>query len=172
MKSGHIKIMAAALAVTLVAAVAVSQTVTRAHMHGDGMLDEHMLRFFTNYLDLTDAQQAQAKDILAKEKPVIEPLFQSMEQSHQAMKQLEENGTFDEAKVRALATQQSQNITELIVEKARAKSELFQILTPDQKAKMAQLEDRHHHGCMGHRGGPPPGGVAPGAPAPDDAPNQ
>jgi protein CpxP len=162
MKSRHIKIMAAALAVTLVAAVAVSQTVARTHMHGGGMFGEHMLGFYTDYLDLTDAQQAQAKDILAKEKTALEPLFQSMHQSHQAMRQLEESGTFDEAKVRALASQQSQNITELIVQKARSKSELFQILTPDQKAKMAKLEDRHQHMFMKHMPGPPP----------EDAPNQ
>ena len=64
MKSSHIKILAVALALTLMAAIAVSQTVKRAHMHGDGMFSEHMLGFFTDYLNLSDAQQSQIKDIL------------------------------------------------------------------------------------------------------------
>jgi Spy/CpxP family protein refolding chaperone len=157
MKSRHIKIIVAALAVMLVAAVAVSQTVTRTHMHGGGMFGQHMLGFYTDYLDLTDAQQVQAKDILAKEKTALGPVFDSMRQSHQAMRQLEESGAFDEAKVRALATQQSQNITELIVQKARTKSELFQILTADQKAKLIKLEDRHQQMFMKHMPAPAPG---------------
>ena len=100
------------------------------------------LGFYTDYLDLTDAQQAQIKDILTKEKPTIRPLMQQMAQSHQQMQQLEQASTFDEAKVRAVATQQSQTMTELMVQKARVKSELMQVLTADQRAKMAKFEAR------------------------------
>ena len=95
-------------------------------------------------------QQAQAKDILAKEKPTLDLLSQQMDQGHQALKQLENSGTFDEAKVRAVASQQAQTMTDLIVEKARIHSALFQILTPDQKTKMTQLMDKHGHGGMRH----------------------
>ena len=69
MKSSYFKLVAIALVLAVVAAIAVSQTVKRAHMHsygmfaGDaysgGMFGDHMLRFFTRKLDLTDAQQAQ-----------------------------------------------------------------------------------------------------------------
>lgn len=150
MKSSHIKIVAVALALTLMAAIAVSQTVKRAHMHGDGMFGEHMLGFFTDYLNLSDAQQAQIKDILAKEKPTLWPLMQQMAQSHHDLRQLEESGTFDEAKVRALASQQAQIMTELMVQKARIHSEMFQVLTPDQKAKMTQFMDRREQRFMKH----------------------
>jgi Spy/CpxP family protein refolding chaperone len=136
------KILVIALAVVLVGAgaVAVSQTVKRAHYRGGF---GHMMGFFTDYLDLTDAQQAQVKDIMAKEKPIIRPLMQQLSQSHQQLRQLEESATFDEGKVRALAAQNTQLMTDLIVQKARIKNELFQVLTPEQKAKMAKLEDRH-----------------------------
>jgi len=151
MKSSHIKILAVALALTLMAAIAGSQTVQRAHhMHGDGMFGEHMLGFFADYLSLSDAQQAQIKDILAKEKPTLRPLMQQMSQSHHDLRQLEESGTFDEAKVRALASQQAQTMTELIVQKARIHSEMFQVLTPDQKTKMTQFMDRHEQRFMRH----------------------
>jgi protein CpxP len=157
MKSSHIKILAVTLALTLVAAIAVSQTVQRAHhMHGDGMFSEHMLGFFTDYLNLSDAQQAQMKDILVKEKPTLQPLMQQMAQSHRELRQLEESGSFDEAKVRALASQQAQTMTELIVQKARIHSELSQVLTPDQKAKMSQFMDRREQRFMKHMQNPTP----------------
>jgi protein CpxP len=156
MKAGRIKILALALGLALVAAIAVSQTVKRTHMHGGGMWGEHMLGYYADALDLTDAQQAQIKDIWAKEKPALQPLFQQMAQGHQQLRQLEESGTFDEAKVRALASQHAQVMTEMIVQKARIKSEMFQVLTPEQKAKAAKLMDRHERRFMKHMGPPSP----------------
>ena len=150
MKSNRIKILIGALVLILLVAVGVSQTIKRVGMHGDGMSGEHALSFLTDYLSLNEAQQAQAKDILAKEKPTLDSLSQQMKQGHEALKQLETSGTFDEAKVRAVASQQAQTMTDLIVEKARIHSALFQILTPDQKTKMTQLMDKHGHGGMGY----------------------
>ena len=95
-------------------------------------------------------EPAQMKDILAKEKPTLQPLMQQMAQSHHDLRQLEESGNFDEAKVRALASQQAQTMTELIVQKARIHSELSQVLTPDQKAKMSQFMDRREQRFMKH----------------------
>jgi Spy/CpxP family protein refolding chaperone len=130
------------LAVALSVSTAFSQKVVRTQagqFHGGFA---HMLGFYADYLDLTDAQQAQMKDIIAKEKPTIQPLIQQLAQGHQQMSQLEQAGTFNEASVRALAGQQSQTMTELMVQKARIKSELVALLTPDQKAKLAKLEAR------------------------------
>jgi len=139
MKLGRYKLIIVLLAVAVVGAVAVSQTVG-PDMHGG--FDQHILGFMTDYLDLTDAQQAQVKDILAKEKPTIQPLLDQLKQSHQSLMALE-TGTFDEGKVRALAAQQTQTMTELMVQKARIHNELFQLLTPDQKAKAIKLMNRH-----------------------------
>ncbi len=153
MKSSHFKILAVTLAVLLVAAVAGSQSVKRAQwhgMHGDGMFGEHMLGFFTDYLDLTDAQQAQVKDILAKEKPTVQPLMKQLGDSHRQLRQLELSGTFDEAKVRELASQQAQTMTELIVQRARIHSELVQVLTADQKTKLSQFMERRQQRFMKH----------------------
>lgn len=139
------KILTAILAVALCAAVAFSQTVAKASAGMErfgGGFGEHMLGFYADYLDLTDAQQAQAKDIIAKERPTLRPLIQQLAQANQQMHQFEQAGTFDEAKVRALATQQAQTMTELMVQKARIKSELMGILTPEQKDKVAKLEAR------------------------------
>ena len=110
---------------------------------GGGMgLAARMLGFRTDYPNLTDAQQAEINDILAKEKPTVEPLIRQLALGHQEIEQLEQASSFDETKARTLATQQSQTMAELMVEKARIKSELMQVLTTEQKAKMAQFQAR------------------------------
>ena len=135
------KIPIVVLAVALSVSMAFSQTIVKTSQgHHGGFA--RMLGFYADYLDLTDAQQAQMKDILAKEKPTLKPLMQQLAQGHQQMSQLEQAGTFDEAKVRALASQQSQTMTELMVQKARIKSELVAVLTPDQKDKLVKFEAR------------------------------
>jgi Spy/CpxP family protein refolding chaperone len=143
MKGNRFRILLAIVAVTLMAAVGFSQTVVKAGGHGHrGGFGGPMMGFYADYLDLTDAQRAQMKDIMSKEKPTLKPLMQQLGQSHQQLRQLESAGTFDEAKVRAAATQQAQTMTELTVQKARIKSELMQVLTQDQKDKMAKFEAR------------------------------
>jgi Spy/CpxP family protein refolding chaperone len=130
------------LTIALCATMAFSQKVVRTQGEGFHGGIAHMLGFYADYLDLTDAQQAQMKDLITKEKPTIQPLIQQLAQGHQQMSQLEQAGTFNEASVRALASQQTQTMTELLVQKARIKSELMALLTPDQKAKLAKLEAR------------------------------
>ena len=152
MQSNRFRILLAVLAVTLMTAVGFSQTVVKAAGpgHRGGGFGGPMMGMFADYLDLTDAQRAQMKDIMTKEKPTIKPLMQQLSQSHQQLRQLESAGTFDEAKVRALATQQAQTMTELTVQKARIKSELMQVLTPDQKDKMAKFETRRQARLQKH----------------------
>jgi len=151
MKSHRMKIFIAAVALVLVGAVAVAQTVHRAaYRHGGGMFGEHMLAFYAHRLDLTDAQQAQVKDIMAKEKPALKPLFLQLAQTKHQMRQLEEGDNFNEAQVRTLAAQQSQTIIELIVQKARIESEMLQVLNPDQKTKFKEMMDKHEQRMMNH----------------------
>jgi len=140
MKSTRTKVLAIGAAVIIAVAAALAQGM---HGHGGPGGFEHMLGFFTDYLDLTTAQQDQIKSIMQKEKPGLEPLMQQMKTFHSQMSQLEQSGPFDEAKVRALANQQSQTMVELAVQHARIKSEMVQVLTADQKAKLAKLEARH-----------------------------
>jgi len=143
MNANRFKLLAVVLSVAI-SATAFSQTFVKAHqgMGHRGGFSAHMLGFYTDYLDLTDAQQAQMKDILSKEKSTIRPLMQQLAQGRQQMKQLEQANTFDEAKVRRAASSQTQAMTELMVQKARIKSELMAVLTPDQKDKLAKFEVR------------------------------
>lgn len=150
MKSKYLKTLAVALVLAVVAAIAVSQTVRRAHMRGAGMFGGPMLSYYIHKLDLTDAQQAQVKAILAKERPAIQPLMLQMAQGHAQLRDQVINGTFDEAKVREMASQQTQAMTELMVQHARIGSELVQILTPEQKTKLTALINQHEQRFMNH----------------------
>jgi Spy/CpxP family protein refolding chaperone len=149
------RILAVVFGVGLMAAVAFSQTAVHPAGFGHRGGGFGMLGMMGDYLDLTDAQRTQMKAILAKEKPTIRPLMQQLAQGHQQMHQLEQAGPFDETKVRTLATQQSQTMTELMVQKARIKSELMQVLTADQKTKLAAFEAKRQARFQRHFGRAP-----------------
>ena len=156
MKSVRFRFLSIGSAVLLGVAALVAQGM---HGHGGrmGFDFDRMLNFYADKLDLTSAQQDQIKAIWAKEKPTLEPLMQQMHQNHKAMEALQQSGPFDEAKTRALATQNAQTMIEMQVQHARIKSEMMQVLTPDQKTKFAQLEASHEgmHGHMHNHGQPP-----------------
>jgi Spy/CpxP family protein refolding chaperone len=94
---------------------------------------------FARQLDLTAQQRTQIHQILAKEKPLVQPLMEQMAQTRYQIAQLALNGPYDESQVRPLASQQTQTMQDLIVQRARIESELIQLLTPDQKTKLGQL---------------------------------
>jgi periplasmic protein CpxP/Spy len=140
MKSIGFRLLVAALAVVLGAAIAKSQTADAPPMRGHefGMRGS-MMGFFGRYLDLSDAQRAQMKAVMQKERPTMTPLMQQLHQMQQQLKQYEE-GTYDEAKVQTVVAQQSQTLVQMKVQETRIHNELFQLLTPDQQAKMKEFE--------------------------------
>jgi periplasmic protein CpxP/Spy len=172
MRPKSFTILAVALLLAVVAAIGVSQTVKRTHMHGDGMFAEgmfgermpgggmdagHMMGFFARKLDLTDAQRAQVKDIMAKEKPNFQPLMLQMAQNRQQMRQIVMANGFDEARIRELASQQTQTMTELTVQRARVAAEMFQVLTAEQKAKLTAMINEHEQQFVNRRQRPAQG---------------
>lgn len=157
MKSNYFKVLAVALLLAVMAAIGVSQTVKHVHLRGDGMFGGEFggprMGFLAHKLDLSDAQKAQVKEIMAKEKPAFQPLLLQMALNHQRMRQQVMANGFDEAKVRELAVQQTQPMTELTVQRARVESELFRVLTPDQKTKLAAIISQHEKRFMNHMQG-------------------
>jgi len=154
MKGRRTTIITIALALLLAAGVAVSQTVTKTAQHhgfGGGMGHEgHMMGMMTEHLGLTDAQQAQVKQIFASEKPTMKPLMQQLHQSELQMQQLISSGNFDEAKAREIASQEAQTRTELTVERAKVHAQIFNLLTPDQKAKAVDFMNRREQRMQKH----------------------
>jgi periplasmic protein CpxP/Spy len=160
MKAIRVRILVAALAVLLGTAIAKSQTADAAAsppppMRGEFGFGGHMLQFFTDYLNLTDAQQTQIKAVMQKEHAAMKPLMQQLHQNEQQLRQYEE-GTYDDVKVRALAAQQSQTQIELTVARTRVHNELFQLLTTDQQTKLKEFEAKQEARMQRHMNSAPP----------------
>jgi periplasmic protein CpxP/Spy len=157
------RILAAVLSLTALSAVAFGQAGIQPAAFGHRGGFDSLLGRMGDYLELTDAQRTQMKAIMAKEKGTMRPLMQQLAQGSQQMRQFEEASTFDETNVRTLATQQSQALTELMVQKARIRSEMVHVLTPDQKTKLTAFEakqqarfQRHFKGAPAASSGEPP----------------
>lgn len=106
------------------------------HRHG------HM-GYMAKALNLTDAQKAQIKTIMQAQRATVRPLMLQMAQNHAAMLQATASGAFDQAKVQQLATQQSQIMAQLSVQRASTHSQIYNtVLTAEQKATADQLRQK------------------------------
>jgi Spy/CpxP family protein refolding chaperone len=118
---------------------------------------EHLTQAF----GLTEAQVTELKPFLDSERATVDGLQKQLGDTHRQIEVATRDGHFDEAQVRALASQQAQVQTDLIVEQERVKAKIYNAMTPEQRTKMEQM----------HRHGPPPGGPSgPGGPPPPPPP--
>ncbi|MGA7755961.1 MAG: Spy/CpxP family protein refolding chaperone [Candidatus Sulfotelmatobacter sp.] len=146
MKSIRYRLLIAALAVLFGTAIAKSQTADAAppppmHGHEFGM-GGPMMGFFAKELNITDEQKTQMKAVLQKEHPAMKPLMEQQRQIDLQLRQYVE-GSFDQAKVQALAAQKSQVQAQITVQETRVHNELYQLLTADQQSQLKQLEAQH-----------------------------
>ena len=94
-------------------------------------------------LNLTEDQHAQIKQIMQAEKGNIHPLMQQEFQARSQMMQLITSGNFDQAKATALASQEAQTHIQMQVEHAKIASQIYQLLSSDQKAKVTDMMAKH-----------------------------
>jgi protein CpxP len=137
-------IILAAILMALAAGLATTAFAQHRGM-GFGRNNGWMLKHMVKQLNLTEAQQTQVKSILADEKTKIKPMMQQLRQNQQA-EDANVNGSFDENQARAFANKQAQLMTDLIVEKERMRSQVYAVLTPEQRQKALQLmQERQQH---------------------------
>ncbi|HVO64289.1 MAG TPA: Spy/CpxP family protein refolding chaperone [Terriglobales bacterium] len=149
MTARRLKITLAVVAI-LVTGIAVAVAQGPMYHVGFGGPEHHMWGFLTKQLDLTEAQHTQVKDIFAKEKSSIGPLMMQKEQLHQQLMQEAISGTFNPTKVQALAAQQGQLEAALAVEHAKIASQIYNVLTADQKTKAQQVLQQHQQRMEEH----------------------
>ena len=155
MKSIRSRFLIAALAVAVGSIVAKAQTedappAPPMHEHGHEFgMGGHMMGFFSQKLNLTEDQKTQMKAVMEKEHPAMKPLFQQERQIDQQLRQYVQ-GTYDEAKVRALANQKAQIEAELTVSHTRVHNQMYQLLTPDQQSKLKEMEANHEARMQKH----------------------
>jgi Spy/CpxP family protein refolding chaperone len=143
-------------ALVLAAAAGLYAGVTQDTRGGHRDHSGRMLQRLTQELNLTDAQQAQIKTIVQTEKAKVQPLRQQLRQNRLAQAQTGGTaGTFDEAQVRAFAAKQAQLMSDLTVERERTKSQIYAVLTPEQRTKaQALLQQRREHRMHKHSQSP------------------
>lgn len=152
MKSSPMKFITAAVVVAVLgAAIGLAET-ARGHWHdgGPGMFGGHALHFMSHYLNLTEDQQAQMKQIMQNERPNFKPLMQQLRQSRQQARQIAEAGTFDESQAQAYANQQAQIQAQLTVLRLKTASEMYKVLTPDQQTKLNAFLDKRQQRMQQH----------------------
>jgi len=142
-----------ALALFAGAAIAADQGNEGGPMH-HGMMMHHGfgdgLGLPLHQLNLTDDQKTQIHQIMKSEHATMKPLMQQEFQAHQQMMQLVTSGNFDQAKAAAIATQESQTRVQLEVEHAKIASQVYNLLSSDQKAKVADMMAKHQQRMQEH----------------------
>ncbi len=103
---------------------------------------ERLMAHLTRKFDLTTAQQTEVKQMWESEKPAVTPLVQQLSQLNKQMAQATAGGSYDQAKVAAIANQESQVISQLILEKEKLTSKFYTLLTPEQRIKFDSMQQR------------------------------
>lgn len=120
---------------------------------GHGGVDGHMAAL----LNLTAAQKAQIKTLREAQHATVKPLFQQLEQLHVQMLNATANGAFNQTTIQSIATQQSQIMAQLAVQREQLKSQIYnQVLTAQQKAtaetlrqnEITQINERLQNGSQ------------------------
>jgi Spy/CpxP family protein refolding chaperone len=106
------------------------------HRHGG-------MGFMARELNLTDAQKQQVKTMMQSQRATTRPLMQQLAENRKALLTVTANGAFDQAKVQAIANQQSQAMAQLMVQKASIQHQIYtQVLTADQRTKADQMREK------------------------------
>lgn len=127
----------------------------RKGRHGMGGEEGFMGRF-AEKLNLTDAQKQQMQQIAARFKESTKALREQERGGRDKGFDAFNGGTFNEAAVRAAAQARANMHVEMEVARARMMSEMFAVLTPEQKAQLAaerQQREQRRQEWRAKRGG-------------------
>jgi len=91
-------------------------------------------------LALTDAQRSEVRAIRDDARAAEEPYQAQLGALTEAVRAQVESGAFDENAVRAAAMDASQGFVELTVARARADAAVYQLLTAEQRARLASMK--------------------------------
>jgi Spy/CpxP family protein refolding chaperone len=98
------------------------------------------IQMIASQLNLGDAQKDQIKAIAQSHRDEWQSLADHVSTARQGLRAAITSGTFDEALVRDKSAALGQAEADVAVASARAFGEVFQILTPEQQAKLRSLQ--------------------------------
>lgn len=97
---------------------------------------------FRKALNLTDAQRQQLKQMLQNARSANKSLMVNLVNAQKALHEAIAKNPNDETTIRSLSATVGSARTELTVARAKIRSQLVAILTPEQKEKLAQLDQK------------------------------
>jgi protein CpxP len=101
-----------------------------------------MLPMLARELNLTDAQKAQIKTIADSHRDEWKALGDRARTAHQALQQAVTADTVDEGLIRQRSAEVAAVEADMAVARARAHTEVFQLLTPEQKTQAKTLQSQ------------------------------
>jgi len=108
------------------------------HRHG------HRGAFLASYLNLTPAQQAQAKSIFQSARQSGQTVRQQLKQTRQSFQAAVQAN--NAAQIQQLAANEGSEMGQLAAIRGTAMASVYQMLTPDQQQKLAQLRQARRAG--------------------------
>jgi Spy/CpxP family protein refolding chaperone len=90
-------------------------------------------------LGLSDAQREQVKQLTQQHREQARALFERVRAARAAERQATEAMPFSEPQLRAALQALGEVETELAVQQARLRNDIYAVLTPDQQAKLKEL---------------------------------
>lgn len=113
--------------------------------HGPGMECDRWMRM-AERVDLSDAQRDQIASIVEAARPALEQHLEGMGEIRDQLRNADPVA-LEEAAVRQLAQEQAQHMEELIVLRHQLRTDVWSVLTDDQRSELEQLraERRERH---------------------------
>jgi Spy/CpxP family protein refolding chaperone len=101
-------------------------------------------------LDLSDNQQSQIRSLIQAGVQKDLPLVKQLAQDRDAMLNVTGGGRFDETEVRKVADSAATTATELAGDAVVLKTQVFAVLTPEQRARAVEFHNKMHAHHGGH----------------------
>jgi Spy/CpxP family protein refolding chaperone len=108
---------------------------------GQGYRHGRMGAFLSSYLNLTPDQQAQQKSIFQAARQSAQPVRQQLRQTRQQLRAAVQAN--NAAQIQQLAQTEGSQVGQLAAIRGTAMAKMYQMLTPDQQQKLAQLRQAH-----------------------------
>jgi periplasmic protein CpxP/Spy len=123
------------LVAILLASAAALTFVRVAHANRFGRHWGGPVRMISRELDLSDAQKQQIKAIWQKERPAVAGLVRELAEEQKDLNLASAEGKPDENAMAPIANRQTVTVMKLMIEKEKVISNIYTVLTPDQRTK-------------------------------------
>jgi Spy/CpxP family protein refolding chaperone len=100
----------------------------------------HRMMKALEQVGVTDQQKQQIKTIMRESRPTMQPLVQQLRTERKALREAIQASPVNEGAIRAASTRVAQVEADLAVARAHVQDRVRGVLTPDQAAKLKQMQ--------------------------------